>query len=260
MKYKLTDISIKHNEKILYRIEALKDFGDVKSGDLGGFIENEKNLFQGGNCWLYNDAKAFDNAFVCGNAKICDEVEIYNDAKAFGNAFVCGNVKISENAFVCGNAVIDNCAIIRGACIIGGNAEVRGDSIIEGNAKIYGGVEIYDESIIGGCSTICGNVRVYRNANISGNIILSCGEIGNDADIKSSSDILHISLHQGVTFYKSSRGDILCRTGYYKTMNIFDYSDEIITNAKQEYRELNEKEKLLLESINFAKIYFKLNR
>lgn len=31
----------------IYRIRALKDFGDVKAGDLGGYIEKEENLSQG---------------------------------------------------------------------------------------------------------------------------------------------------------------------------------------------------------------------
>ena len=30
----------------LYRIRALKDFGDVKKGEVGGYIEKEENLSQ----------------------------------------------------------------------------------------------------------------------------------------------------------------------------------------------------------------------
>ena len=48
----------------LYRIKALKDFSDVRVGDLGGYIERKENLSQKGNCWVYN------NACVFGNAKI----------------------------------------------------------------------------------------------------------------------------------------------------------------------------------------------
>ena len=36
LKYKLTEESIVIYNKTLYRIEALKDFGDVKKGDKGG--------------------------------------------------------------------------------------------------------------------------------------------------------------------------------------------------------------------------------
>ena len=49
-KYRLTEETINYNLKTLYRIEALKDFGDVKRGDKGGFIESENNLSHYGNC------------------------------------------------------------------------------------------------------------------------------------------------------------------------------------------------------------------
>ena len=41
-KYKLTNETITFLGKVLRRIEALKDFADVKKGDKGGFIESEK--------------------------------------------------------------------------------------------------------------------------------------------------------------------------------------------------------------------------
>lgn len=46
---------------------ALKDFGNVKKGDIGGFVESEDNLSQDDDCWIY------DNAVVCGNARIKNE-------------------------------------------------------------------------------------------------------------------------------------------------------------------------------------------
>lgn len=49
-KYKLTEETIRVYGSTLYRIEALKDFNDVKKGDKGGFIENEDNLSHYGNC------------------------------------------------------------------------------------------------------------------------------------------------------------------------------------------------------------------
>ena len=44
---------------IVYRIRALKDFGDVKAGDLGGYVNSEENLSHEGNCWIYDDAKIY---------------------------------------------------------------------------------------------------------------------------------------------------------------------------------------------------------
>ena len=50
MKYKLTEETTIAYGRTLYRIEALKDFNDVKKGNKGGFIENENNLSQSGDC------------------------------------------------------------------------------------------------------------------------------------------------------------------------------------------------------------------
>ncbi len=99
-KYKLTDECITIGNKKLYRIEALKDFSNVKKGDKGGFIESEDNLSQIGDCWIYDDAEVYGNARVFENAKV------YNDANIHGNAVVCGNAKVYGNAAVYSNAEI----------------------------------------------------------------------------------------------------------------------------------------------------------
>ena len=52
----------------LYRIKALRDFNDVKKGDIGGYVESEKNLSQLGDCWIYDNARVHNNAQVCDNA------------------------------------------------------------------------------------------------------------------------------------------------------------------------------------------------
>ena len=42
------------DNSILYRPKALKDFKDVKKGDLGGYVVNYYNLRQEGDSWIYN--------------------------------------------------------------------------------------------------------------------------------------------------------------------------------------------------------------
>ena len=84
-KYKLTNETIKVDDKTLYRIEALKDFSDMCKGDKGGFVESESNLSQDGDCWVYGNAKVYGDAKVCGNALV------YGDAK------VCGDAKINSD-------------------------------------------------------------------------------------------------------------------------------------------------------------------
>lgn len=70
-KYKLTEEYINVNSRTFYRIEALKDFVDVKKGNKGGYIENENNLSQYNDCWIYGNAKVYDDAEVYGNAEVC---------------------------------------------------------------------------------------------------------------------------------------------------------------------------------------------
>ena len=61
-KFELTTDSIKRNGVTLYRIKSLIDFGDVKAGDLGGYVEKEENLSQSGNAWVYGDARVSGDA------------------------------------------------------------------------------------------------------------------------------------------------------------------------------------------------------
>ena len=62
-KYKiLTEDSQIINGSTVYRIEALQDFSDVQTGDIGGYIEVEHNLSQSDNCWIYNDAMVYQQA------------------------------------------------------------------------------------------------------------------------------------------------------------------------------------------------------
>ena len=84
----------------LYRIRALKDFGNVKAGDIGGYIEKEENLSQKGICWIYDNAEIYGNALVYDNAKVC------YSARVCDNARVCGNAKVYDNARVFGDAEI----------------------------------------------------------------------------------------------------------------------------------------------------------
>ena len=72
----------------LHRIKATVEFGFVKVGELGGWIEKEENLSHEGKAWVCGDAKVCGNAKVWGNAKVC------GDAEVWGNANVCGNAEV----------------------------------------------------------------------------------------------------------------------------------------------------------------------
>ena len=54
----------------LHRIRAVRDFGDVKCGTLGGWIEKEDNLSHNGSCFVYGNARVYGNALVYDSADI----------------------------------------------------------------------------------------------------------------------------------------------------------------------------------------------
>ena len=99
-KYRLTENQIKHGEKILYQIEALKDFGMVKAGDLGGYIESEENLSQDNDAWVSGNAWVVSNARVSGNAWVDGNAQVSGAAQVSGNAWVYGNAQVSGDAEV----------------------------------------------------------------------------------------------------------------------------------------------------------------
>ncbi|MDP0310023.1 hypothetical protein Q7Z22_11120 [Glaesserella parasuis] len=53
----LKDDTVNHHGRTLYRIKALITFGSVAAGELGGYIETEKNLDHSGNARVCGDAR-----------------------------------------------------------------------------------------------------------------------------------------------------------------------------------------------------------
>jgi hypothetical protein len=89
MKYKLTEEKMQTPFGELVRIEALRDFLDVKKGEKGGFIMLEKNLSHYGDAWVYGDARVYGNARVYGDAQVWfDTSDVkYLCVGPFGNTF-----------------------------------------------------------------------------------------------------------------------------------------------------------------------------
>lgn len=97
-KYELTDETIELEGHILHRIRALKDFGNVKKGTLGGFIEKEDNLSHEEECWVYNDAVVYEGAKVYGSAKVYANARVYENAEVYGVAEVYGKANVYGKA------------------------------------------------------------------------------------------------------------------------------------------------------------------
>lgn len=53
-KYELTSQVVECKGLVLHRIRALKDFGYIKAGEFGGWIENEDKPFVCNKCFFYD--------------------------------------------------------------------------------------------------------------------------------------------------------------------------------------------------------------
>ena len=172
-KYKLTDETINLNGVTLYRIEALKYFGEIKKGDKGGFIESENNLAHEGDAWVSDDACVYDNARVSGNAHIYEEAWVYGSAFVYGDACVFGFACVYDNAWVSGNGQVY------------GNARVYGSAHLCGNACVYDNAHVSDKAKVYNNACVHGDARVYRDALVRGYACV-CG----DAEISNKPDYI----------------------------------------------------------------------
>ena len=82
-KYELTEETVTVYGKTLYRIRAVRDFGSVKTGEFGGYIEKEENLSHFGDACVYGNAKVYGDARVSGNARVYGNAEVFNTRHFF---------------------------------------------------------------------------------------------------------------------------------------------------------------------------------
>lgn len=77
MKYEFTGEVKYIGRKILHRIRAVRDIPEyeIKSGDMGGWLETEKNLSHDGSAWVTDSAVVMDAACVTGKALVTDSAD-----------------------------------------------------------------------------------------------------------------------------------------------------------------------------------------
>ena len=230
-KYKLTDEIIDFEGRKLHRIEALKDFSDVKKGDKGGFVESEDNLSQDGDCWIHDDAMVYSNAKIFGNTII------YGDARVFGNARVYGNARVFDNAKIFGNTVVYN------------KTKIFGSAKIFDNVMVYDNAEIYDNAVICNNTMICDNAKVYGKAIVHGDSeicddTIICGkanifnaDINGNAKVASTSDyIVFKNWWSSGRYFTWTRSNNMWRVGCF-----YGTGEELIAKAYKD-SELSGKE------------------
>lgn len=142
-KYRFTGKTMMYDGHKLRRIRAVKDFGNVKAGTLGGWIESEANLTHDNDAWVADQAIVYENAVVSDFAVVG------------GRAVVHGNAKVHDNAEV-------------GDAYIGEDADIGCDARIVGEADITDNAVINDDQdylLIRGVTPTSGFYTFYRCAD-----------------------------------------------------------------------------------------------
>lgn len=257
----------------VYRIEALKDFYNVRKGQKGGYIQGYWNLSQTGNCCVH------DEAIVWQDAVVSDDATIRDNARVFGDAIVRGDTEVSGTANVFEHAVIDDCAVVSYGSTVKGNAVICEDayiqdhSIIRGNAKVSGDAraignsEIFGNAVVKGNSLIYNSLvsdfsivddahiqhsKVYDNTVISGGVEVVNAEITKDAVIKSEKDYLTMKNNwtsgRTFTYTHSNKTYVVgCFTGT---------GDELIKKA---YEDGKESGKFYENAVKYVESVYKLH-
>ena len=195
-KYMLTNYTKEYDGQTLYRIRALKDFGNVKAGELGGFVSGEHNLSQEGDCWVdyfatvTHNARITDNAIVSGKAVVTDNARITENIIINDNVKIGGDVKLSEYAQIKGFACTDKQEQADGICSQGKTSQSKRlffkceygkIHIYEEGDKAYSAIINSDRKIEitpGKIFTHDNLQKVYDMAD-SGNMIVSDGKFRN---------------------------------------------------------------------------------
>lgn len=157
-KYELTGETKIWRGHTMHRIRAVAAFGNVKAGELGGYVGKEGNLSQDGDAWVYGNAQVYGNAWV------------YGDAQVYGNAWVCGDAWVHGDARVCGDAWVCGDARVCGYAQVYGNARVCGKAQVCGDAQVCSPLHLL---VIGPCGSRNEFTTFFRNRKRE--ISVKCG-------------------------------------------------------------------------------------
>jgi hypothetical protein len=215
----------------LFQIEALKDFANVCTGDLGGYVQHESNLSQRGSCWIYNDGIAMDTSRVTNSASIHGQAVVKDSAllsefcTVQGNAVIsgrgdiAGHADISENGTVSGDGAVRGFGRVEGhgsiyylgrvegnGCVtdhatVGGRTIISGSSSVRGSAEAMGFGEVTDNVIIDGDASLYGTYNLQDNVRITGTTVFP--DTDNCINIKGNVVVDSIGIPVGMTITKT---------------------------------------------------------
>lgn len=133
-----------HGQYRAYRIRALRDFGFVKKGEIGGYIQYASNLSQEGNCWVNENSAGFGNVRITDDAYVKDSI-ITGFVRVRGYSVVSCS-RISGYADI-HNSVVRNShirSIVPGAFLVE-RSEI-GEIYLAGNKETYHFIKMNNEN------------------------------------------------------------------------------------------------------------------
>lgn len=155
-KYELTAETKRFGHRILRRIRAARNiyFPEgmlfVKKGELGGWIESEKNLSHHGSCWISENAKVMDQAEISGNAYVHGYAIVKGNARVTGRALVRDSASVVDSAIIDGEAYIHDFACISGNANVLSNANVGGTACVGEDVRLSNNCTILGKVALGG--------------------------------------------------------------------------------------------------------------
>lgn len=209
----------------VYRIKALRNFADVKKGQLGGFVESDYNISHTGDAWAHHDTMILGRARVVGNAQIYDSAIVKGHARVKGCATISGVSIISESAEVYGNASVKGGAKVCGRARVLGFASVDEQATIKDDAWVHDSAFVSGVAVIGAFTDLGGFTYVRDRAEIlcsfgGSHNLLSNAVIRGDAHIVHANDVIVISSlgkrHDRLTAYFNKHGGIEVTTGCFQ--------------------------------------------
>ena len=177
LKYEFTDETLAYRGHILHRIRALYDFGVVRAGEVGGWIEKEKNLSHDDNCWVADNAKVYDEANVLYDAVVYEHACVYGSAKIFGYAKIYGNARVRGSALIYDYAMVYDNAIVCDVAWVYDRARIYDNAEVRGSVNIGGNTEIRSSAEVRGSAHVSGNAKIENTSDI-----FAVGPIGSRDD------------------------------------------------------------------------------
>lgn len=110
--FRLTEETIEWQGCTLHRIEATRDSYWAKAGDLGGFVESERNLRD--DAWVADEAKVWGSAYLLDrslardNAQVFDKSTLMDTVTVAGSSRICGYGTVVYNMANIYNGVVRN--------------------------------------------------------------------------------------------------------------------------------------------------------